>query len=37
MIFVFNIQQEGTHLKKHKEIVGLQLPVHNENYLQNLS
>lgn len=36
MIFVFNTQHEGTHLKKSKEIVDLQLPVYNENYLQSL-
>lgn len=36
MIFVFNTQHESPRLKYNKEILGLQFPVYNENYLQSL-
>lgn len=36
MIFIFDTQHEGPHLKDNKEILGLEHPVYNENYLQSL-
>lgn len=36
MVSLFNTQHKGSHMKKSKEIMGLLLHMHNENYLQSL-